>query len=29
VLSLPMGPHMKVEAVDAVAQAVRSALAAG
>jgi dTDP-4-amino-4,6-dideoxygalactose transaminase len=29
VLSLPMGPHMKVEAIDEVAQAVRSALAAG
>ena len=28
VLSLPMGPHMKVEAVDEVARAVRSALAA-
>jgi dTDP-4-amino-4,6-dideoxygalactose transaminase len=29
VLSLPLGPHMKVEAVDEVAQAVRSVLAAG
>ena len=29
VLSLPMGPYMKVEAVDEVAHAVRSALAAG